>query len=261
MQSAGERQRVTRPQADGPASSDRILVIDDDAELCQLVGEYLESEGFAVEAEGSGDGGAERALDGDYSLVILDVMLPGINGFEALRRIRARSDVPVLMLTARGDDVDRIVGLEIGADDYLPKPFNPRELVARIHAILRRARARAGAHEAAAAEKLAVGDVELDTGSRTVRRAGAPVRLTAMEFDVLEVLLRNAGRVVDRESLVEQVLGRRYSPYDRSIDVHVSNLRKKLGHEVDGMERIKSVRQVGYLYSLPADAQDGAGRD
>lgn len=259
MKGAGERQESKRPLQDAGASSDRILVVDDDAELCKLVGEYLESEGFAIDSEGSGDHGAERALENDYSLVILDVMLPGINGFEALRRIRARSDVPVLMLTARGDDVDRIVGLEIGADDYLPKPFNPRELVARIHAILRRGRARAGAQDVAAAEQLAVGDVELDTGSRTAKRDGVPVRLTAMEFDVLEVLLRNAGRVVARESLVEEVLGRKYSPYDRSIDVHVSNLRKKLGHQVEGMERIKSVRQVGYLYSLQADgAADAA---
>ena len=178
-------------------------------------------------------------------------MLPGVNGFEALRRIRASSDVPVLMLTARGDDVDRIVGLEIGDDDYLPKPFNPRELVARIHAILRRSRLRAGDGAAPPTEKIAVGDIELDTGSRAVTRDGIDVRLTAMEFDVLEVLLRNAGRVVARENLVEQVLGRKYSPYDRSIDVHVSNLRKKLGHTTHGMERIKSVRQVGYLYTMP----------
>ncbi|MGD8328993.1 MAG: response regulator transcription factor [Acidobacteriota bacterium] len=239
--------------------SDRILVIDDDAELCNLVGEYLESEGFEIESEGSGDHGADRALENDYSLIILDVMLPGINGFEALRRIRAKSDVPVLMLTARGDDVDRIVGLEIGADDYLPKPFNPRELVARIHAILRRSRTRAHDAELPATEKLLVDDVELDTGARAVTREGAPVRLTAMEFDVLEVLLRNAGRVVEREKLVEQVLGRKYSPYDRSIDVHVSNLRKKLGHKAGDRERIKSIRQVGYLYSLPASDDDVAG--
>jgi len=205
--------------------------------------------------------GADRAIESDYDLIILDVMLPGINGFEALRRIRSQSDVPVLMLTARGDDVDRIVGLEIGADDYLPKPFNPRELVARIHAILRRTRARADADDVPPIEKVVVGDIKLDTGSRAVTRDGIPVRLTAMEFDVLEVLLRNAGRVVGRESLVEQVLGRKYSPYDRSIDVHVSNLRKKLGHEVDGMERIKSVRQVGYLYALPSPSADADTAD
>ena len=258
MNAVSERQQIKKLVQDSDLVAEKILVIDDDAELCELVGEYLESEGFEIDAEGSGDHGADRALESDYDLIILDVMLPGINGFEALRRIRSQSDVPVLMLTARGDDVDRIVGLEIGADDYLPKPFNPRELVARIHAILRRSRARADAGDAPPIEKVAVGDIKLDTGSRSVTRDGIPVRLTAMEFDVLEVLLRNAGRVVGRESLVEQVLGRKYSPYDRSIDVHVSNLRKKLGHEVDGMERIKSVRQVGYLYSLPSADADTA---
>ncbi len=256
MNAVSERQQIKKLVQDSDLVAEKILVIDDDVELCELVGEYLESEGFEIDAEGSGDHGADRALESDYDLIILDVMLPGINGFEALRRIRSKSDVPVLMLTARGDDVDRIVGLEIGADDYLPKPFNPRELVARIHAILRRSRARADAGEAPPIEKVAVGDITLDTGSRAVTRDGIPVRLTAMEFDVLEVLLRNAGRVVGRESLVEQVLGRKYSPYDRSIDVHVSNLRKKLGHEVDGMERIKSVRQVGYLYALPSPSAD-----
>ncbi len=245
---------------DSELVNERILVIDDDVELCELVSEYLESEGFQMESESSGDHGADRALENDYSLIILDVMLPGVNGFEALRRIRASSDVPVLMLTARGDDVDRIVGLEIGADDYLPKPFNPRELVARIHAILRRSRSRAGDGAAPLTERITVGDVELDTGSRTVARDGSEVHLTAMEFDVLEVLLRNAGRVVARENLVEQVLGRKYSPYDRSIDVHVSNLRKKLGHKFHDMERIKSVRQVGYLYAKPtADEPEAAG--
>jgi len=254
-----ERREMKKPVQHADALNDKILVVDDDAELCSLVGEYLESEGFEVDAEGSGDHGAERALESDYSLIILDVMLPGINGFEALRRIRAKSDVPVLMLTARGDDVDRIVGLEIGADDYLPKPFNPRELVARIHAILRRSRARGEDPGAATVEIVEVGDIELNTGSRAVTRDGVPVRLTAMEFDVLEVLLRQAGRVVGRESLVEQVLGRKYSPYDRSIDVHVSNLRKKLGHKAGELERIKSVRQVGYLYALPASATASDG--
>ena len=258
MNAVSERREIKKLVHNADALSDRILVIDDDVELCKLVGEYLESEGFEIDSEGSGDHGADRAIESDYSLIILDVMLPGINGFEALRRIRAKSEVPVLMLTARGDDVDRIVGLEIGADDYLPKPFNPRELVARIHAILRRSRARSGAVDLPVAELVTIGDVELDTGSRTVKRDGLPVRLTAMEFDVLEVLLRNAGRVVARENLVEQVLGREYSPYDRSIDVHVSNLRKKLGHKAGDMERIKSVRQVGYLYALPTSGEGTA---
>lgn len=238
---------------------DRVLVVDDDVELCELVAEYLQSEGFEIEAVYSGDEGVERALAADYALVVLDVMLPGINGFEALRQIRAKSDVPVLMLTARGEDVDRIVGLEIGADDYLPKPFNPRELVARIHAILRRARPAAETLSPTAPDPIVVGDVEMDFGARRVLRDGEEVRLTAMEFDVLEVLLRSAGQVVSREDLVRRVLGRIYSPYDRSIDVHVSNLRKKLGHTVNGVERIKAIRQVGYLYALPApDGEDEA---
>mgnify|MGYP001419871802 FL=1 len=256
MNTASKRLKLNEPGRGTGSVEKKILVIDDDAELCELVSEYLETEGFEIDTEGSGDHGADRALESDYDLIILDVMLPGINGFEALRRIRAQSNVPVLMLTARGDDVDRIVGLEIGADDYLPKPFNPRELVARIHAILRRSSAHANAGAAALNEKVAIGDIQLDTGSRTVTRDNNPIHLTAMEFDVLEVLLRNAGRVVERENLVEQVLDRKYSPYDRSIDVHVSNLRKKLGHEVDGMERIKSVRQVGYLYALPSPDVD-----
>lgn len=256
MNTASKRLKLNEPGRGTGSVEKKILVIDDDAELCELVSEYLESEGFEIDTEGSGDHGADRALESDYDLIILDVMLPGINGFEALRRIRSQSNVPVLMLTARGDDVDRIVGLEIGADDYLPKPFNPRELVARIHAILRRSSAHANADAAALNEKVAIGDIQLDKGSRTVTRDNNPIHLTAMEFDVLEVLLRNAGRVVERENLVEQVLDRKYSPYDRSIDVHISNLRKKLGHEVDGMERIKSVRQIGYLYALPGKDVD-----
>ena len=256
MNTASKRLKLNEPGRGTGSVEKKILIIDDDAELCELVSEYLESEGFEIDTEGSGDHGADRALESDYDLIILDVMLPGINGFEALRRIRSQSNVPVLMLTARGDDVDRIVGLEIGADDYLPKPFNPRELVARIHAILRRSSAHANADAAALNEKVAIGDIQLDKGSRTVTRDNNPIHLTAMEFDVLEVLLRNAGRVVERENLVEQVLDRKYSPYDRSIDVHVSNLRKKLGHEVDGMERIKSVRQIGYLYALPGKDVD-----
>lgn len=256
MNTASKRLKLNEPGRGTGSVGKKILVIDDDAELCELVSEYLESEGFEIDTEGSGDHGADRALESDYDLIILDVMLPGINGFEALRRIRSQSNVPVLMLTARGDDVDRIVGLEIGADDYLPKPFNPRELVARIHAILRRSSAHANAGAAALNEKVAIGDIQLNTGSRTVARDNNPIHLTAMEFDVLEVLLRNAGRVVERENLVEKVLDRKYSPYDRSIDVHVSNLRKKLGHEVDGMERIKSVRQIGYLYALPGKDVD-----
>src|SRR2546428_6163584 len=230
---------------------DRILVIDDDVELCTLVGEYLAPEGFLVECAHDGKRGLEAAVTGEHLLVVLDVMLPGMNGFDVLRRIRGKSRVPVLLLTARGEDVDRIVGLEIGADDYLPKPFNPRELVARIRAILRRTQpdeALAGGTR----EALVVGDIELDTSTRAVHRSGEAVELTAVEYDLLERLLRSAGQIARREELVKEVLGRELSPFDRSIDMHVSNLRKKLGHQLNGMERIKTIRGVGYIYAAPS---------
>ncbi len=227
---------------------DQILIIDDDVALCELVTEYLEPHDFQIKSVHRGDTGAETALSGDYAIVVLDVMLPGLNGFEVLRRIRAESKVPVLMLTARGDDVDRIVGLEIGADDYLPKPFNPRELMARIRAILRRSQtAITLGHDPPGT--LTARDVELDLATRVVRRAGQVVELTAVEFDLLERLLRAAGRIITREELSKEVLGRSTSPFDRSIDMHISNLRKKLGHQLGDVERIKTVRGVGYIYA------------
>ena len=227
-----------------------ILVIDDDMDLCELLRDYLTAEGFQVETVYDGPGGAERAVSGQYALVVLDVMLPGINGFEVLRRIRAISRVSVLMLTAKGDDVDRIVGLEMGADDYLPKPFNPRELLARIRAVLRRAESDQQPH--ANSGRLVVGDIELIYGTRTVLRDDRKVDLTSVEFAILETLLRLAGQVVSRDDLVQQALGRRLSAYDRSIDVHVSSLRRKLGQRRDETERIKTVRNVGYLFSAEA---------
>ncbi|MBN1774086.1 MAG: response regulator transcription factor [Deltaproteobacteria bacterium] len=225
----------------------QILVVDDDVELCELLRDYLTSEGFAVELAHDGPAGLVAAVSDRSGLVVLDVMLPGLSGFEVLRRLRERSAVPVVMLTARGDDVDRIVGLEMGADDYLPKPFNPRELVARIRAILRRAEKPSGS--APEGEGLAVGDVELRRSSRTVLRGGEEVVLTGVEFALLDALLSAAGRVVSRDELARKVLGREHSPYDRSIDVHVSNLRRKLGPSVGGGERIKTVRGSGYVYA------------
>ncbi len=225
---------------------ERVLVIDDDVGLCELVQEYLGPEGYEVEVSHNGESGINRALANEHALVILDVMLPGMNGFDVLRQIRSKSRIPVLMLTARGDDIDRIVGLEIGADDYLPKPFNPRELVARIRAILRRTQS-LGPKETP--ETLVVGDIELDTATRTVHRAGERIELTVVEYDLLEKLLRVAGQIVKREELVRDVLGRELSPFDRSIDMHVSNLRKKLGHQLNGFERIKTIRGVGYIYA------------
>jgi DNA-binding response OmpR family regulator len=230
----------------------RILVIDDDVELCELLTDYLTPEGFQVEAVHAGVEGAARALSGEPALVVLDVMLPGMSGFEVLRRIRAASTVPVLMLTARGDDVDRIVGLEMGADDYLPKPFNPRELVARIRAIQRRVEPDREREAGRQAQRLIVGDVQLDSGARVVTHCGHPVDLTSVEFTLLEALLRAAGQVVSREQLAQDVLGRQLSPYDRSIDVHVSSLRRKLGHQQGDTERIKTVRGTGYVYTLPS---------
>ncbi len=233
------------------AVMERILVIDDDVELCHLVGEYLQAEGFATDFVHDGESGLKKATDSEYLLVVLDVMLPGINGFEVLRRIRATSRLPVLLLTARGEDVDRIVGLEIGADDYLPKPFNPRELVARIRAVLRRTHGDGGGLPSAP-DVVCVGDVELDPATRTVRLDGKPVDLTSVEFNLLEVLLREAGRVVPRERLVNAVLSRKFSPFDRSIDMHVSKVRKKLG-DTDNDEHIKTVRGVGYIFARPRE--------
>ncbi len=235
---------------------DRILVIDDDVELCSLVAEYLEPEGFQIEAVHDGNRGLDRALNGDHLLVVLDVMLPGMNGFDVLRRIRNTSRVPVLLLTARGEDVDRIVGLEIGADDYLPKPFNPRELVARIRAILRRTQAgeKAGERlEDQIPDVVRVGDIELDPATRIVRQNGKPIELTSVEFNLLHVLLREAGRVVTREHLVDAVLSRKFSPFDRSIDMHVSKVRKKLCDSDIGSDHIKTVRGVGYIFAHPRD--------
>jgi two-component system, OmpR family, response regulator CpxR len=240
---------------------DRILVIDDDVELCSLVSEYLEPEGFQVESAADGTRGLEQALSGEHLLVVLDVMLPGLNGFEVLRRLRDKSKIPVLLLTARGEDVDRIVGLEIGADDYLPKPFNPRELVARIRAILRRTRtSERGSGQPS--ELLRVGEVELDPGTRTVLQRGKELELTSVEFNLLHVLLREAGRVVPRERLVDIVLSRKFSPFDRSIDMHVSKIRKKLGDSDSGVDHIKTVRGVGYIFTRPQEAGlDKTGQD
>src|SRR5438876_4356846 len=209
----------------------RILVIDDDIELCELVAEYLEPDGYQVDAAHDGVEGVKRALAEDYSLAVVDYMLPGLNGFEVLRQIRAVSRLPIVMLTARGDDVNRIIGLQLGADDYLPKPFNPLELVARINAVLRRAQT-ASEHKEDR-EALIVGDIEMDSRTRTVRRAGEIVELTVVEYSLLERLINAPGRILEREELVKEVLHRNLSPFDRSLDTHVSNLRNKLGHQLN----------------------------
>lgn len=217
-----------------------VLLIDDDEELTELLVSYLGAEGFEVAVAHDGPTGLERASSEDHEMVVLDVMLPGMNGFDVLRELRQRSRVPVLMLTARGEDVDRIVGLELGADDYLAKPFNPRELVARIRAVRRRIDPPDETPKA-----LSVGEVTIDPAAHAVTLHGEELALTTSEYAVLEVLLRHAGTVVSRETLSQEALGRRYSPLDRSIDVHVSNLRRKLGSDA-----IRTVRGAGYLYAL-----------
>ena len=227
-----------------------ILIIDDDTELCELVTEYLEDEGLDVDSVHDGVACVERCHAKEPDLVILDVMLPGLGGFAVLSKIRETSKVPVIMLTARGEDVDRIVGLEMGADDYLPKPFNPRELVARIRAILRRTAVAAETGDGSSV--VVVDDLKMDTGSRRVSCASDGVDLTGAEFAVLETLVRAAGTVVSRDELSRKALGRRASAFDRSLDVHLSNLRRKLGPLHGGGERIKTVRGVGYLYVKPS---------
>ena len=222
--------------------------MDDDAELCALLSEFLKREGFEVESENEGHRGLERAGQAGVNLVVLDVMLPGIDGFEILRRLRQKSKVPVIMLTARGEDVDRIIGLELGADDYLPKPFNPRELAARIRAVLRRYEAR----PAGPSNRIEVNGVLLDPGTREVWSNGKRVEMTTFEFDILEMLMRSAGRVLSRDDLMENFYNRKATPFDRSIDMHISHLRKKLEQ---GDNLIKTIRGVGYQFArTPEDA-------
>ncbi|AAU91704.1 response regulator [Methylococcus capsulatus] len=235
----------------------RLLLIDDDTALCELLSEYLALEGYAVEAVHDGEAGLAAALSGRYRLALLDVTLPRLNGFEVLKRIRQESSLPVLMLTARGDDFDRVVGLEIGADDYLPKPFNHRELVARIKAILRRTDP--DSRPASGARILEIDDLSINPANREVRRGGVPVELTAAEFLLLKTLAEAPGTLVGRDELTRIVLHRRLTPFDRAIDMHVSNLRRKLGEKPDGSPRIRTVRGSGYFYiGTPSGRGDGS---
>jgi two-component system response regulator CpxR len=222
----------------------KVLIIDDDEELCELVSEYLTVEGFEVTVINEGENGLQKASENEHDLVILDVMLPKKNGFEVLKDLRQTSQTPVLMLTARGDDMDKIVGLEIGADDYLPKPFNPRELVARLRAILRRTQ-QIVENEQLNGEKLKVDDLEISVTGRIAKKNEVEISLTSVEFDLLVYLIRNAGNIVKKEDLSLQILERRLSPFDRSLDMHISNLRKKLDND-----RIKTIRSVGYIYTV-----------
>jgi DNA-binding response OmpR family regulator len=220
-----------------------ILLIDDDVELCSMLTDYLGRYGFRVTSVHRGDAGLAAAREQAWTLVLLDVMLPGMDGFEVLKQLRSVSSISVLLLTARGDDVDRIVGLEIGADDYLPKPFNPRELLARMRAILRRSATTEPANEKTAVR---VDDLELDPAARTVLTKGKKIELTDVEFALLEALMRSPGKVVSREELAERVLGRNLSPFDRSLDMHVSRLRRKLDEVSASGDRVKTIRGAGY---------------
>ena len=221
----------------------RVLLVDDDRELCQMLAEYLVAENFEVHSVHDGAEALREVMRHSYEILILDVMLPSVSGFEVLRELDAATAPPVLMLTARGEDVDRIVGLELGADDYLAKPSNPRELVARLRAILRRSGNRA---ERRLPDNVEVGPIKLNMANHQVRVAGVTVTLTGAELRVLELLMRSAGQVISRESLTEQALGRKLTAYDRSIDTHISNLRRKLDLEAGRNPEIKNVRGSGY---------------
>lgn len=223
----------------------RVLLIDDDAELSAMVAEYLAVEGFETSVVHNGEDGVAAALSGDYGAVILDVMMPRLSGIEVLRRVRQSSAIPVIMLTAKGDDIDRVIGLEMGADDYVPKPYYPRELLARLRAILRRAPT-AAPPPPRPADPLSAGGLALWPLQRRVEHGGEPLELTASEFNLLEILMRAGEQVASKDQLSLQALGRRHESYDRSVDVHMSNLRQKLSLALDAGVEIETVRGIGY---------------
>lgn len=225
----------------------RVLLIDDDIKLCRLIRDYLLPLGYAVDAVHRGPEGLARLQAGSYRAVILDVMLPGMDGFAVLKGIRQHSDVPVLMLTGRGEEADRVMGLELGADDYLPKTFSTRELLARLRAVTRRSDRKATAAAAEGQETLTNGELVISPGARTAVLDGQALRLTALEFDLLVCLMRSAGRVLTREQLLDAVAGRNYDVYDRSIDVHVSALRQKLSDSPRAPHYLQTIRSVGYM--------------
>jgi DNA-binding response OmpR family regulator len=234
-----------------PNEHPRLLVIDDDRKLCRLIGDYLSPLGYDVTAVHTGPDGVEKALAEPWHAIILDLMLPGMDGFEVLKAIRRKSDVPVLMLTARGDEADRIAGLEIGADDYLPKTFSTRELLARLRAVTRRSRGGAKREEREA--EIVVGAIRINAGARTVVSGDEVLALTPVEYDLLLALARACGTVKSREGLIEDIRDRHYDVFDRSIDVHISALRKKLGDDAKNPHIIRTVRAAGYMMVNPAD--------
>lgn len=229
-----------------------VLVIDDDRKLCGLIRDYLEPLGYSVAMVHTGPEGADKAIAEPWHAVILDVMLPGCDGFEVLRRIRKRSAVPILMLTARGEEADRIVGLEIGADDYLPKTFSTRELLARLRAVTRRASLiQTTATSEPPIKELIVGPVRINLDARVASMQDVPLTLTPVEFDILAALMKSRGRIKSRESLIESLRDREYEVFDRSIDVHVAALRRKLGDDAHEPRYIKTVRSAGYMFLQP----------
>ena len=226
-----------------------ILIVDDDTELCELLQEYFTAEELFSEAVHDGLSGLNKIKNESFDLVILDIMLPEMNGIDLLKEVRKISKIPVIMLTAKGDEIDRILGLELGADDYMPKPFSPRELVARIRAVFRRLEITA--NKSKDNYKIELNGVILDSSTKSVTKDGQNLSLTEVEFSLLEQLMRSAGNVVERQDLALKVLGRRLTYDDRSLDVHMSNLRKKLGNSQGGNDLIKTIRGIGYLYVKP----------
>jgi DNA-binding response OmpR family regulator len=238
------------------AGKTRLLVIDDDKKLCRLIRDYLEPMGYEVEVAHTGPDGLEKATAGQYQAIILDVMLPGMDGFEVLKQLRRTTDTPVLMLTSRGDEADRIVGLEIGADDYLPKTFSTRELLARLRAVTRRAARLTPGAEPEAELEIVVGKLRLNTAARLALVEDQPLALTPVEFDLLAALARARGRVKSREQLLEEIRDRNYDVFDRSIDVHISTLRRKLDDDAKEPRYIRTVRSAGYML-INSDAEQG----
>jgi DNA-binding response OmpR family regulator len=245
------------PQLNGPSHSSqpanlsRVLVIDDDRELCGLIKSYLEPLGYAVVAEHDGPAGAERAASESFEAIILDVNLPGMDGFEVLKRVRKQSEVPILMLTSRGEETDRIVGLEMGADDYLPKTFSSRELLARLRAVTRRSSISVSNRPDRAEAEIVVGGLRINPNTRIALLQDQPLTLTALEFDLLASLARARGRVKTREQLIDTIADRSYDGLDRSIDVHVWSLRRKLGDDPKNPRFIRTIRAVGYMLINP----------
>ncbi|MDX2455396.1 response regulator transcription factor [Desulfosarcina sp.] len=234
----------------------KILIVDDDKKLCRLVADYLEPMGYDVEAAHNGSEGLEMILMGDYHAVILDVMMPQMDGFEVLKRLRRESDIPVIMLTARGEETDRIVGLEMGADDYLPKTFSSRELLARLRAVTRRySSSKRQAVSKDQVNQLVFEDLQIDPSARTAQLGEELLNLTPIEYDLLSSLAKSAGRVLSRDQLLDAVAGRSYDVFDRSVDVHISSLRRKLGEDPRNPRFIQTIRTAGYMFKVPKDQQ------